>query len=190
MKENKKYIALFKGINVGGKNIVKMAELKEMFINLEFQNVQTYIQSGNVIFDTNKKDIIEIKEIINNSFKKKFTFNSDVILFSQKDFINIIDNLPFSQASINQVISHDNKVEHLYVYMFNDEIDITLITTIQNEYSGKDQLVVIENALYLLCYDSVRNSKLAQKLTKVKIALTSRNWKTMNKLYKMIKETP
>ena len=57
----RKYIALLRGINVGGKNKVPMAELKQVFAALNFQNISTYINSGNVIFDTAATDILSLQ---------------------------------------------------------------------------------------------------------------------------------
>lgn len=57
-----KYVALLRGINVGGKNKVPMAELKQVFAALNFQNISTYINSGNVIFDTAATDILNLQQ--------------------------------------------------------------------------------------------------------------------------------
>ena len=60
MDKTMRYIALLRGINVGGKNKIKMIELKNLFEVLNFRNIKTYIQSGNVIFDSEPTDVIEL----------------------------------------------------------------------------------------------------------------------------------
>ena len=58
------FIALLRGINVGGKNIIKMEQLKQVFVNMGFSDVKTYIQSGNVIFRTSENDKLKITDNI------------------------------------------------------------------------------------------------------------------------------
>ena len=91
-----KYVALLRGINVGGKNRIKMADLKKCFEDLGFENVITYIQSGNVIFETDKSASSAAKQI-ETALPKKFKLDSDSIktlVLSQKQFKTIIDKAP------------------------------------------------------------------------------------------------
>ena len=75
MKNNsdqKTYIALLRGINVGGNNIIKMVDLKLAFEEMEFSNVKTYIQSGNVIFSSDRKNKVELTDEIEKKLLEKF----------------------------------------------------------------------------------------------------------------------
>lgn len=87
-------VALLRGINVGGKNIIKMADLKECFEDLGFINVRTYIQSGNVIFSAkdlpSKKLNIQIERVLSVKFK----YDASVVLLSQKQLKQVIQRAP------------------------------------------------------------------------------------------------
>ena len=74
--EKIKYLALLRGINVGGKNIIKMDELKKIFEGMKFTDVKTYIQSGNVIFLDYENDQIKIQKKIERSLFKKLNGNN------------------------------------------------------------------------------------------------------------------
>ena len=92
----KTYIALLKGINVGGHKKVPMAELRNVLDKSGFQNVKTYIQSGNVIFiSPNQTENIEIAEIIEKSILERFGFDVPVIVRSAKEWQQSVKNNPF-----------------------------------------------------------------------------------------------
>lgn len=80
MKNEKiKYIALLRGINVGGKNLIKMNDLKQLFKSMDFENVRTYIQSGNVIFESAEKNESTIAKKLERSLLEQF--EDDVLVF-------------------------------------------------------------------------------------------------------------
>ena len=110
------YISLLRGINVGGNNKIKMAELKTMYESLDFQNVETYIQSGNVIFDSKRKDRRTLKEAISEAIKTTFGFDVEVLLRNKEDFDWLLQNNPF--ASVDE--AHQKQ---LYVMFFNQKPD-------------------------------------------------------------------
>jgi uncharacterized protein (DUF1697 family) len=91
-----KFVALLRGINVGGKNKVPMAELKACFEELGCENVQTYIASGNVIFKSNKSSV-ELTEEIQQTLPKKFKLDSQLItilILSQDQLKKVINQAP------------------------------------------------------------------------------------------------
>ena len=182
-----KYVAFFRGINVGGKNIVKMAELKKLFFDLGFQKVETYIQSGNVVFDT-EENVIQAAKKIQKGFSAVFGFECALTLRTAREMADIIEALPFCEQEINEAVASDPAVEHLYVYLLDgadirEQFDEIICT-----YTGRDRMRLGANEIYLLCHESIRNSKLAALLGKLKVSLTARNWKTISKLYEMIRE--
>lgn len=78
------YISILRGINVSGQKLIKMDALKSMYINLGFQNVRTYVQSGNVVFESEQKDVTKIAETISQAIFKTFEFEVPVIVFDLK----------------------------------------------------------------------------------------------------------
>ena len=85
-----RYIALLRGINVGGKNKISMQKLKECFEELSFCEVKTYLNSGNVIFSTSKTNIPNITSSIESMIKKTFDLNIPVLVISQKSLQNAL----------------------------------------------------------------------------------------------------
>jgi uncharacterized protein (DUF1697 family) len=182
-----RFVALFRGINVGGRNTVKMDTLRKMLVGLGYENVRTYIQSGNVLFDA-ESEPNGIKEKIQAGFLTTFGFDSPVILRAGDELIAIARALPFSAEEIEAAVRANSSVEHLYVYFMDSVPPAELLDTICAGYDGSDRLSVGMREVYLLCYESVRDSKLAVALTKLGVPMTARNWKTLNKLCVMVQD--
>jgi uncharacterized protein (DUF1697 family) len=89
-----KYLALLRGINVGGNNIIKMTELKACFENMGFADVQTYIQSGNVLFASDEKDQSKLTNKIEKALSERFKYNSRIVVITQKQLQSIVNNAP------------------------------------------------------------------------------------------------
>jgi uncharacterized protein (DUF1697 family) len=88
------YLVLLRGINVGGKNIIKMADLKASFEAVGFANVRTYIQSGNVLIESAGKDKGLLTATIEVSLSQRFNFQARVVVVSQKELAAIIKSAP------------------------------------------------------------------------------------------------
>lgn len=179
------YIALLRGINVGGKNIIRMAELKKSFEDTGLSEVKTYIQSGNVLFKSNKEHK-ELKEIIEHKIKTSFGFPVAVVLRTADEMEKIISNCPFSMEEIREAESSTD-TECLYVSLLN-KIPLSKNIDIFNNYrSESDDYRIVGRDVFLLFRHSIRNSKLAGNLNKLDASATVRNWKTLNKLVELAK---
>lgn len=110
-----RYTVLFRGINVGGQNIVKMNDLKQLLLNMEFKNVQTYVQSGNAVLEPDL-DETALQNKIHDGFVKRFGFESGVIIRNINEIQYLIAQLPFSPEELIAAEMTDPQVEHLYVY--------------------------------------------------------------------------
>lgn len=88
------YLALLRGINVGGKNIIKMADLRACFEGMGFSDVITYIQSGNVIFNTPEDDEPMITRQIEKSLAKRFSYDSKIVLVSYLQLKTVAEEAP------------------------------------------------------------------------------------------------
>ena len=181
-----KYVAFFRGINVGGKNIAKMADLSQLFIGLGFQDVKTYIQSGNVIFSSDTEQHLSIP-LLEKAFEERFGFISAVVVRSKTELESVIALLPFGAAEIEQAKNENPDVEHTYIYLSNNPIDIEKANQLCASYNGKDRFQIINREIYLLCFQSIRDSRLAAMLAKLPQPLTSRNLKTMKKVSLMLR---
>lgn len=89
-----KYFALMRGINVGGNNIIKMADLKKTVAESGFTSVSTYIQSGNIIFKSEENDIDKITKKLEEALFKEFGFNSGIIVKTFEQLNKIISEVP------------------------------------------------------------------------------------------------
>ena len=174
------YIALLQGINVGGKNIIKMAELKKVFEDMGFQSVQSYIQSGNVLFISDKEEQqlrMEIETIIENTFG----FPVAVILRTLSELETIVAGCPFTREEIAGAMNV-SEGEVLYVSMFVRDPSSKDIERLAKYNTLQDKYKIAGRNIYFLFYNSIRNSKLAGSLQKTDIPSTSRNFKTISKL--------
>jgi len=177
------YIAFLRGINVGGKNMIKMAVLKQMFETMGLQRVQTYIQSGNVLFQSNALEEPLIR-LIEHEIETVCGFSVNVMLRTSTELERIIDHCPFSEDILAEAEA-TSVGESLYVAML---VEVPVQEDIErlSAYSSiNDEYYVVGRDVYLLFRNSVRNSKLANHLHKLGGPVTVRNWKTLSKLVVM-----
>lgn len=179
------YIAFLRGINVGGKNLIKMAELKKLFESLGLIDVKTYIQSGNIVFKSNESEDYLI-ERMEKEIEKAFGFYVPVVLRSSAELDCLLKNCPFSVEEISNA-ENASQVESIYAALLpkaplEERKDQLLV------YQSKDELCEMNGRdVYLLFYNSIRNSKLANHLTKLDPKVTVRNFKTINKVLDLTK---
>mgnify|MGYP001264478307 CR=1 FL=1 len=88
------YLVLLRGINVGGKNLIKMADLKAVFEEMGFSNVLTYIQSGNVLVQSEEKDKAALTSKIERGLSNRFNFNAKIVVVAQRELAAIIRDAP------------------------------------------------------------------------------------------------
>ncbi|MCX6732130.1 MAG: DUF1697 domain-containing protein [Candidatus Roizmanbacteria bacterium] len=88
------YIAFLRGINVGGNNIIKMTLLKETFERCGYKNVSTYIQSGNVIFESEEKNTQKITNDLENELSKTFAYKAKLVILSHGELMSVLTNTP------------------------------------------------------------------------------------------------
>lgn len=179
------YIALLRGINVGGKNIIKMAELKRAFEEIGLCEVKTYIQSGNVLFKSNEEEEL-LRKKIEMKIEENFGFSIIVILRTIAELEQIILNCPFSEVEILEAESA-SKVESLYVSLLTYAPSQESVELLKAYRSECDNYKVLGREVYLLFHHSISKSKLANNLKKLDVPTTVRNWKTINKLTALAK---
>ncbi len=178
-----KYVALLRGINVGGKNMIKMPELKQAFISIGMQDVSTYIQSGNVLFSSDKGEK-ELKSELETVIHKSFGLDIPIILRSVIELEKIKEDIPFSEQEISAIES-SVEGEVLYLFLFADNPSQKDMERISVHKGGSDRFEIKGRDLYVLFDKTIRNSKLAGVLQKTEIPVTSRNMKTVNKLIEL-----
>ena len=179
------YIALLRGINVGGKNIIKMADLKRTFENMGLSLVQTYIQSGNILFKSQESEETLCKKI-EKEIEEVFGFFVTIILRTAAEIEWIICNCPFSEKEVLEAET-SSKVESLYVSLLTHVPAQEKIRNLNAYTSEGDKYQIKGREVFLLFNNSIRNSKLANNLKKLDVPGTVRNFKTMKKLNELAK---
>jgi len=179
------YIALLRGINVSGHNKIKMADLRELFSNLNFSAITTYIQSGNVIFKSTDIDISKIESSIKEAIKKKFNYDVKVLVITKKDIETVFASNPFLKNKTPDITK-------LCVTFLSGEPTIDGLLRLEDVASkGEDEFKMTDKFLYLHCPSSFAKTKLTNNLIerKLKVDATSRNWKTITKLVELSNQT-
>lgn len=179
------YIAMLRGINVGGKNIVKMAELKRVFESIGLCEVKTCIQSGNVLFKSKEPEGVLCNKI-EHEIEAAFGIPAKIILRTTAELERIILNCPFSTDEVKKAEAL-SEVESLYVALLTHNPLKENIQFVDAYRSESDKYQIIGRDVYLLFQHSIRNSKLANNLYKLNVPTTVRNWKTLSKLFELAK---
>lgn len=175
------YIALLRGINVSGHNKIKMVELKQLFIDLGFNEVTTYIQSGNVIFQSEELATNKIEQIIIEAIEKKFGYSIKVLVLTKNDLKTIFESNPFIQRE-------NIDITKLHVTILKTKPETEGIESIENLIvTSDDEFKILNKSVFLYCPNGAGNTKLTINLfeKKLKTVATSRNWKTITKLVEL-----
>ncbi|PIE94684.1 cytoplasmic protein [Bacillus fungorum] len=168
------YIALLRGINVGGHKVIKMADLKRVFESIGLKQVKTYIQSGNIVFES-EEDIKFLKERIQSEIKNVFSFDVPVMLRTYDEFINIIKRCPYEADSLLEG-------ESIHVAFLANELSEKEKDQLLMYKNMTEDCYIHEKVVYLFFKNSIRNSKLMNQFQKIHTPATVRNWRTVNKL--------
>jgi uncharacterized protein (DUF1697 family) len=177
-------VAFLRGINVGGHNKIKMADLRGMFESMGFQSVQTYIQSGNVLF-TSEDDTETLRIQIEQEIEKVFSISATVIIRTALELEGIIKNCPFPEGKLLEAAS--SKLVTFYVSLLLDSPTEEVVEQLGTYQSESDEFRIQNREVYLLLRDGIRNSRLANNLNKLNVTSTMRNWKTINKINALVK---
>jgi uncharacterized protein (DUF1697 family) len=173
-----KYISILRGINVSGQKKILMADLKSLYESLNFENVITYIQSGNVIFDSRLKNKNELKIIIEVAIEKKFKFHVPIVIRTKTDFKNIINKQPFTG------ISSEKDGTIMLVTFLSEKPSEMKVTDFQQYVKAPEKLVIKGTEVYLYCPNGYGKSKLTNNFIEKKLGVdaTTRNWKSIHKI--------
>lgn len=171
------YIALLRGINVGGHKKIPMAELRELLSNLGLVNVDSYIQSGNVVFQSSEKSKEKLELKIHNAIKKHFGFEVPILVKTHKEIQQIFDDCPFLEEK--KVIS--------YFTMLYSVPDKNLVEDVAQISYPNEEFIIADACIYYYSSVGYGNAKFNSNFfeRKLKTTATARNYKTMVKLMTM-----
>jgi len=168
------YIALLRGINVSGQKKIKMDDLRNYLEALDFRNVQTYIQSGNIVFKHKKTPIINLEELIKNKILEKYGFQVPVLIKTPAEVTSILNNIPFENIDYSK----------LYFTLLNEIPQSALIDKLKEFSFPPEEYVINGTSIYFYSPNGYGRAKMNNNFfeKKLKVKATTRNWKTMNKL--------
>lgn len=174
----KTYIALLRGINVSGHKLIKMADLRESLHKRGFEGVQTYIQSGNIVFKNKGGELFELEEAIKKAILDDFGFDVPVLVRTAKDLESILKNNPFAK---------EENTKQLFFVLLKQPPTKALVEEFDElKFEGED-FHITDACVYLNCKIGFAKAKLNNNFIerKLKVEATARNLRTMQKLVEM-----
>ena len=167
------YIALFRGINVCGRNILPMADLKDLLHSIGLQNVKTYIQSGNVVFQAKDINFSDVSFQIKNALEASHGFSPEILILRLEQFSTALSTNPFPEA--------EPKTLHLFFLATVPQApDLEKIDQLKQ---NGEKFALVDKVFYLYAPEGIGRSKLASKVEKLLgVPTTARNWRTVNKI--------
>ena len=176
------WIALFRGVNVGGKNILPMSQLRSALEALELRNVRTYIQSGNVIFDSPGESRATLTDRIARRIEKQHGFRPTLLILTRDELHDVVRSNPF----INAIA--DAKTLHFY-FLAAPPSDPNR-ERLDELRSPTEEYALTNLVFYLHAPGGIARSKLAANVEKqLGVAVTARNYRTVAKLESMVMST-
>jgi len=173
------HLALLRGINVSGHNCIKMDVLKTTLEKMGFQNVQTYIQSGNVFIDSDEESAAKIAFIIKQEIYRVFGYDVPIIVVSKSDLQACFTNCNFIKEK-------EVDTKKLYVAFVSKELKAENINDLKMSQFKPDEVQIDSTRIFIKYHIGAGKTRLDQKYIEKKLNLTAtiRNWNTVTKLLK------
>lgn len=176
----KTYISLLRGINVSGQRKIRMSDLQALYSELGFEQVTTFIQSGNVIFGSVESiSDKEVSDKIEQAIAKEFSFEVPVTVRSVEEIKNILVSNPFVNRGLDE--------GKLHVTFLADAPEKQLVNSMDQYDFSPDNFVITGKDVFLYCPGGYGKTKLSNAFfeQKLKVKATTRNWRTVNKLFEI-----
>ena len=177
------YIALLRGINVSGHKKIIMADLRVLLDALGYNNVITYIQSGNVIFKSNETNVAILQNQIHEAILESYNFEVEVLVKKRNDLEKIVDQNPYTDTK-------DLEENKIYFVLLKEIPEIELVRKLKNIEFENEQFIVSNECIYLRCGLGAGKAKCNNNFLEstLKISATSRNYRTVQKLLELSKD--
>jgi len=168
---------MLRGINVGGNRKVSMQILRERYESLGFDNINTYVQSGNVVFSTSA-NATKTKELIEKEVKQTFGFDVLVFIRTRDELTELLENSPFKRKDEGK----------LHVTFLSDKPANIPINELNKARTGAEEFSISRREIYLFCPNGYGATKLSNGFfeKKLNVTATTRNWRTVNTLLTML----
>ena len=171
-----KYVAFLRGINVGGKNQIRMETLRAMFAALGYRNVKSYINSGNIIFETAKTSDLKLAAKIEKAIEKEFSMNVRVMVRSMPEIEDVLENNPFAGEF------EDDR--HVHVFFLDEELPAEKREQLLSMNNDGERYAVRGREIFCHRTSEFNDSLMGKDYIgkTLKTPATARNWRTVNKI--------
>lgn len=175
-----KHLALLRGINVSGHNMIKMEQLKALLERMGFQNVVTYIQSGNVFFDSEEENGPTLGFRIKQEIFKEWGYEVPVMVLAKIDLELALANNSFLKEK-------EADTSKIYFAFLNKSLDASAIHDLKMSQVKPDEAAIDTNRLYVKYVNGAGKTRLDNKYIEKKLNVTStmRNFNTVTKLLEL-----
>ncbi len=175
------FVALLRGINVGGNKKVPMAELRSLALKLDFLRVETYIQSGNLVFMT-KLTAAAAEQALEQTILEHFEFSVEVVVRSATQWLLYAARSPFPDAQE----AHPN---HLLLGLSKHPVKAGAAAALHRYTASGERVFVLGDAIWIDYTDTMASSKLSPAVLDrcIGSTVTARNWRTVQKIAEMLR---
>jgi uncharacterized protein (DUF1697 family) len=178
-----RYVALLRAINVGGRNLIAMAELRELVEGLGFSDVATLLQSGNLVFTGKRKSNAALERLLETESAKRFDAAVDYFVRDAAEWEAIVAANPFPREA-------ESDPGHLVVMPLKKTPQEEDVASLRAALKGPERVEAIGSQLYLVYPEGIGRSKLTITLIEKKLGArgTGRNWNTVRKLAELVRK--
>lgn len=176
------WVGLLRGINVGGHKKIRMQDLRDHCESIGLIDVATYVQSGNVVFESLDDKALSVATSIEDAVRDRFGFEVPVIVRSKTEFEGVATSNPFTaEPGVDE--------KHLCVVFLSDEPAASILQAMEVPGQTTDRFEVMGRHIYLHCPGGFARTKLTNNFFERRLGLTAtaRNWKTVKTLFDMLK---
>jgi uncharacterized protein (DUF1697 family) len=174
-------VSMLRGVNVGGHNMIKMDALRALYQSLKLRDPETYVQSGNVVFRTDERDLVLLARRIENGIERRFQFRPDVIVRTTSELRDVIARNPFA-------LRRDIEPSKLLVTFLASDPDSEAREKILKIKTDPEELSIGGREVYIYYPTGMGRSKLSWMAiaNALKTTGTGRNWNSVTKLLEIV----
>jgi uncharacterized protein (DUF1697 family) len=175
------YVALLRGINLGSRNKIRMADLRELVEGLGHEKVRTHILSGNVLFESRRRGVKALEDELERAIRKRFGFEVAVLVRTAEELADIVEHNPLPHATAEGA--------RLFVLFLDRNPSGERLAEIDPDDFAPEEFAVGDRVIYAWYRQGLQGSKLAGALAdkRLGVTMTNRNWNTVTKLLELTK---